>query len=76
MPKELASWQTEGIAYVNDILNANGDFLRHTENGETFDVGWLICTGFTNQTKSATRVTIGDTDRVLTQAYERTFYSF
>ena len=35
---EWASWQTKCIQYVNDILNANGDFLSHNEISEKFGV--------------------------------------
>ena len=38
MPYEWASWQTKGIQYVSDILNANGDFLSHNEISEKFGV--------------------------------------
>ena len=38
VPYEWASWQTKGIQYVSDILNANGDFLSHNEISEKFGV--------------------------------------
>ena len=76
MPYEWASWQTKGIQYVSDFLNANGDFLGHNGISEKFGVRCHFYTGFTNETKFATRVATGDTDRVLTQVCEGTFYSF
>ena len=38
VPYEWAPWQTKGIQYVSDILNANGDFLSHSEISEKFGV--------------------------------------
>ena len=38
VPYEWASWQTKGIQYVSDILNANGDFLSHNKISEKFGV--------------------------------------
>ena len=38
VPYEWASWQTKGIQYVSDILNAKGDFLSHNEISEKFGV--------------------------------------
>ena len=38
VPYEWASWQTKGIQYVSDILNANGGFLSHNEISEKFGV--------------------------------------
>ena len=72
---EWASWQAEGIQIVNDILNANGDFLSHNEFSESLALDATFYRLYKSD-KVCHWVATGDTDKVLTKACEGSFYSF